>query len=106
MIIKINQLKKLSKKKLSLLGIVLTIPSFYFWTSALISYLWINFIGKYILSLSPKWQFLIFLGLPLLGFMISLFSYFKRPTKIAKFLIVINLFFLVLLIIASFRATP
>src|SRR4030042_5313377 len=102
MILKNNILKNLSKNKLLLLGIILTIPSFFFWSSALISYLWINFIGKYILSFPPKWQFLIFMGLPLLGFAVSLFNYFRKPTKTTRFLIITNLFFLILLIIASF----
>ncbi|OGM13905.1 hypothetical protein A3A76_05345 [Candidatus Woesebacteria bacterium RIFCSPLOWO2_01_FULL_39_23] len=100
-----NWVKKYKNNKLLLLGIIFTLPSIYFWISAVLSYTWVNIIGKYILSLPPKYQFLTFLGLPLLGLITSLISYFKSALKPARYLIIVNFVFLILIIFASFRLT-
>ena len=97
-------LLNLSPKKIKITAIALTLPTFIIWVSAFVTYFWINIIAPAMQKLPVGPQTLVFLGLPAMGFAVSLLSYKQKASKFTLFVILINAFFLVLTLFASFRS--
>lgn len=101
----IQKTKQLTKNKPLFVGLLATIPTLFLWISATISFLYVNYLGPIIFSISEIVEIIIFLALPLAGLSFGILAHRKKSTKLTKTLIVVNGLLLVFTILASFLLT-
>jgi hypothetical protein len=95
----------ISRDRFKFIAFILTIPSGIIWLSGMVSYIW-ALISKYFLLKLPPWgAFFILLIIPFIAFISGVISYLKSKSSIAKWLLLTNLFFILLTIISSILLT-
>lgn len=90
------------KDKLLFFSIISTLPTVLIWLFGLISYIW-NIIYTYlILNLNSTEQMGIFLITPFIAANLAFLSYIKNKILFSKLIFITNIFFVILVLIASF----